>query len=214
MPESFTELPMVEFALVVGVSDVAAFKQAMTEYGEIAQSAVDAIREKDPDAIPADYEIPEPVEHEASGGTVYEWKLPAEAELDGKIALCGAIGDHVAAFATSPALAERVLAENSLEPAAALGDAEEPRAMMAGIDFAGLIEAVEPWVAYAIRAAHDEESVGNDPEEDDDDVKSVLTQVSMGMEILKCFRGAWMETREVDGVWVTHSITTFKDLED
>lgn len=214
MPESFTELPMAEFAVVVGVSDAKALRQAMTEYREIAADAVDAIREKHPEAIPADYEIPEADEREVSGGTVYQWRLPSEAELDDKIALCGAIGDHVAAFATSAALAERVLAETPLEAVEQLAGSEEPRAIVAGIDFAGLVTAIEPWVEYAIRASSNEESVGDDPQQDDADVKGVRTQVAMGMEILKCFRGAWMETHEEDGVWVTHSISTFEDLKD
>jgi hypothetical protein len=215
MPESFTELPMLEFALVMGVSDAEEFKQAMREYLAIARDAVEAIREADPDSIPEDYDIPEPKSNSTSDGTIYSWEFK-ELGVDEQIALCGAIGDHVAAFATSSALAERVLAENPLEAAEeSLSEEDEPRALVAGINFAELIDAASPWIEYAIRASAVEESqLAEDPDDDPSQVKDIYSQVSTGLEILKCFRGAWSETREEDDVWVTHTVTVFEDLEE
>ncbi len=214
MPESHNELPMLELAVAMGVSDVEEFKQAMREYKEIADDAVDAIREADPEAIPEDYEIPDPETESTSAGTVYTWSLN-ELELDDQIALCGGVSDAIAVFATSPALAERVLEENTLESTGeALADGEEPRALVAGIDFAGLVDAAAPWVHYAIRAsAIDEAELSQDPEDDPQQVQDIASQVQSGLEILKCFRGAWAETSEDEGVWVTHSVAVFEDLE-
>jgi hypothetical protein len=213
MPESFTPLPMAELAIVMGVSDVESFKQAMAEYKAIADDLVEAIREEDPDAIPEDYEIPAPEETETDNGTLYSWSLGDE--LDEQIALCGAIGDHVAAFATSASLAERVLAEEAPGDAEILGDEEEERAVVVGINFAELIDAIGPWVEFAIRSSGvEEDALANDPEDDPSQIRDICSQVKSGLEILKCFRGAWSDTREEEGVWVTHTVSVFEDLEE
>jgi hypothetical protein len=215
MSESHAELPMLEFGLALGVSEVDEFMQAMREYKEIADDAVDAIREANPEAIPEDYEIPEPEEASTSAGTLYTWSL-SELEIDDQIAVCGGVSDHIAVLASSPALAERVLEEKPLDSAGeTLGGDEEPRAMLAGIDFAALVDAAAPWVHYAIRAnAIAEDELSQDPEDDPQQVQDICSQVQSGLEILKCFRGAWGETREDDGVWVTHTVAVFEDLED
>ena len=213
MPASFTPLPMAEFAIVVGVSDAEELMQAMAEYREIAGDAVDAIREKNPEAIPADYEIPDPETSTVDAGKLYAW--PIMAGLDEQITLCGAVGDHVAALATSADLAERVLGETPLD-AEGLGDLDQSRALVGGIDFAGLIGAIAPWVEYGIRMNFigDETGMLGDPADDPEELQDICSQVGAGLEIMQCFRGAWVEKHEQDGVWVTHSVTTFKDLDE
>jgi hypothetical protein len=216
MPENYTELPMVEFALVMAVSDAEEFKTAMREYKAILDDAVDAIREADPESIPEDYEIPAPSVNSTDNGTLYAWEIPSDAGLDEQIVPCLGLSDSIAAFATSRALAERVLAENALEPAEeVLSDADEPRGMVVGLDFAGLVEAAEPWVDYAIRSSSmPEEDLANDPEDDPSEVTDITSQVHAGMEILKCFKGVWSETTEEDGVWETYTAMVFEDIEE
>jgi hypothetical protein len=186
----------------------------MTEYQGIAQDLVEAIRKENPEAIPADYEIPAPEVNETDDGALYTWSLGDD--LDEQIVLVGAVGEHVAAFATSTNLAERVLAEEPVAEPEALSGAEEPRAILAGIDFAALIDAIGPWVEYAIRAnAVEESSLSEDPADDPSEVQDICSQVKTGLEILKCFRGAWSEvTKGEDGVWVTHTVSKFADLEE
>jgi hypothetical protein len=201
---------------VMAVSDVDEFKTAMTEYKEIFDDAVEAIREAEPDAIPEDYEIPAPDKRETSDGALYVWKLPSDAGLDDQFAPCGGLSDDIAVFASSPALAERVLADNPLEPAEeALSEADEPRGMVVGFDFAGFIDAVEPWVEYGIRSdSMLEEDLANDPDGDPSEVTDVTSQVHAGIEILKCFKGVWSETTEDDGVWETYTVAVFEDIEE
>jgi hypothetical protein len=55
--------------------------------------------------------------------------------------------------------------------------------------------------------------LAQDPESDPSQVQDVCEQVRSALAILKCFRGAWSETSEDDGVWVTYTVTEFKDLE-
>ncbi|HEX6960780.1 MAG TPA: hypothetical protein VF175_02855, partial [Lacipirellula sp.] len=212
MPESFHELPMLELGVVMGVSDAEEFKTALREYKSILNDLVDAIREADPESIPEGYEIPDPEKQETSDGAVYSWRFE-EAELDEQLALCIGLSEDYAIFGTSPALAERVLAEKPIEHVSEeLGG--EPRAIVAGVHFAALIDAAAPWVHYAIRAnAVQEDQLSQDPEDDPSQVGEIWSQVETGLDILKCFRGAWSETRQEEGVWVTHSVAVFEDLE-
>jgi hypothetical protein len=119
-------------------------------------------------------------------------------------------------FATSRALAERVLAERELTPAqAALDDADQARATVAGINWAELMSAVEPWVIYGVRSNFvGEEGAGTNPSEDPAQVKVICDQIGTGFKILRCFEGAWGDLRKQDGVWVTHSVSKFHDLAD
>lgn len=215
MPASYAPLPMVELAVVVGVSDAEKFKKAVREYKAIAADAVEAIREQSPDAIPEDFEIPEPDQRTTADGTLYVWTPPAEAGLDERIGLCFAVGENVAALASSTKLAERVLAAKPLPVVEVLGESDAPRAMVAGIDFAGIVAAVAPWVEYGIRVDQaGEDEAGTDPADDPSEVQDLCSQVAMGLEIAQCFRGSWMDVREEDGAWVTRSVTTFQDLDD
>jgi hypothetical protein len=214
MPKSFTELPMAEMAVVVGVSDPDQLKEAGKAYWSIAEDAVEALKEFDESEIPEDFELPEPAKSETSDGVVYSWAAPSEAELDEQIALAVAIGEHVATITSSPAMAERILTETPWE-GFAVGDAEEPRAVAAGLDFPALIDAISPWVDYAIRVNMvSEEAAGEDPADDESQAGEIIEQVHTGLEVLKCFRGVWSETVKEDGVWMTHTVSKFEDLEE
>lgn len=214
MPESFTELPMAEIAFIVGVSDADELKEAGKAYWSIAEDAVEALKEFDESEVPEDFELPAPEETETDDGTLYTWAAPSEAKLDDQIALSIAVGDHVAAIASSPNLAERVLTETPWE-GFAVGDAEEPRAVAAGLDFPALIDAITPWVDYGVRVSvNGEEAASEDPADDDSQAGEILDQVHTGLEVLKCFRGVWSETVKEDGVWMTHTISKFEDIEE
>jgi hypothetical protein len=214
MPESFTELPMAELAVVFGVSDPEELMAAGKAYWSIANDAVEALKELDDSDVPEDFQLQKPEKSETSDGTVFTWTAPSDADLDDQLALAVAVGEHVAAVATSPNLAERVLTETPWE-GFAVGSTEEPRAVAAGLDFPALIDAISPWIDYAIRVnLVGEEAAAQDPEDDDSQASEIIAQVHTGLEVLKCFRGAWSETIKEDGVWMTHSVTKFEDLED
>jgi hypothetical protein len=215
MPASFEELPMAELAIVVGVSDDELLVDAMSDYRAIINDAIDAIREHHPDDVPEQAELPAPEVDETSGGAVYAWTLPSATGVNEQITLCGAVGDHAAAFATSRALAERVLSEQPLDVVGAgeiAGD--EPRSMVVSFNLAQLVDALEPWIVYALRM-HLPGATGatRDPANDPPHVREICDQVRTGLSIMKCFRGAWIETRREGDAWVTHSVTTFKDLD-
>ena len=213
MPASAHALPMVELALVMGVSDVASFKKAMSEYKAIANDLVNKIREKDPSAIPAGYQVPSPESETTPGGTVYHYKLPAEAGLDPQVALSGGVGEKVAVFATSPRLAAKILAETPLASQTLIGSAAtKPCATLVYFHWPALVNAATPWIEFAIRQ-NGPGAAGAEAEEDPAQISDILSQVRTVLEILKCWRTTESVTTIEDGITVSHSVTTFKDVE-
>jgi hypothetical protein len=216
MPASFEPLPMAELAIVVGVTDRDKLVEAMADYRQIINDAIAAVREQHPDEVPESVEFPAPEAIESSAGTVYAWKLNDELGLDEQIVPCTVVNDHMGAIASSRALAERALAEQPMAgPADVVGDADEPRAMVVGFNWADLVSAVEPWVYYGIRQGMmGETGAAQDPADDAPQVQEIWSQVKTGLSILKCFRGAWAETQRDGDAWVTHSAVLVKDLEE
>ena len=213
MPASAHALPMVELALVMGVSDVESFKNAMSEYKIIANDLVNKIREKDATAIPADYQVPSPESETTKGGTVYHYKLPAEAGLDPQVALSGGVGEKLAVFATSPRLVAKILAETPLASQTLIGSAAtKPCATLVYFHWPALVDAATPWIEFAIRE-NGPGAAGAEAEEDPAQIADILSQVRTVLEILKCWRTTESVTTIEDGVTVSHSVTTFKDLE-
>jgi hypothetical protein len=159
-------------------------------------------------------ELPAPELSDSSSGTVYTWKLNSELGLDEQVAPSTAVSDHVGVVATSKALAERLLSVQPIaSPPGALSNADEPRAVVVAFSWADLVSAAEPWVYYAIR--HNmigEDGAAKDPEDDPQPVREITAQVKTGLSILKCFRGAWAETKREDDAWVTRSTVVVEDL--
>ena len=212
MPASFAPLPMLEFGLVLGVSDAEKLVAAMTDYRQIINDAIDVVRQHHPDDVPAGVEFPGPTASESSAGKLYVWQLSPELGLDAQIAPSGAVGDHVAAFATSPAMAERLLAEHPLAGVDELGPATSrapywpestlPNSSPPSSRGWSTASGTTPAAPTATRRATPPTC------------KQLLGQVHVGLQILQCFRGAWSETYRDGDAWVTHSVSRFADLED
>jgi hypothetical protein len=214
MPASAEPLPMAELAIVVGVANREQLVEAMSDYREIINDAIDIAREHHPDEVPENAELSAPEASDVSAGTVYTWKLNSELGLDEQVAPATAVTDHVGVIASSRALAERVLGEQPIaSPEGALSDAESPRAVVVAFSWADLVSAVEPWVVYAIRSNMlGEEAAAQNTADDPESVQEIYGQVKTGLSILKCFRGAWAETKREGDAWVTHSTVLVEDL--
>ena len=50
--------------------------------------------------------------------------------------------------------------------------------------------------------------------DDESQASEIIEQVHAGLDVLKCFRGVWSETLKEDGVWFTHTVSKFQDLEE
>jgi hypothetical protein len=216
MPPAPDGLPMLEVALVFGVSDAELLKKGMNEYLAVAQAVADKLKEVNPGSLPADYRVPDPRTREVSGGTIYSYELPADAGVDPQIQPAAALSKTVAVLSLSPKQAERILQQSTLNSDLVASRKNLGSAMV--FDFAGLLDAIRPWVEYGVKYY----AVGVSPGEDisqklnalenEPQMKFVLGDIRTGAEILKCFRGSTSITYLEDGATVTKSVTRIEDL--
>ncbi len=152
LPATERPMPMIEPALVLGVSDAKRFSEAMGEYRAIFNDGVEALRKAIPD--PTDLpplSIPDPKKSQTAGGTLYTFEFPEDWGLAKEIVVSLGLSDRVAVAAMTTDHASRLLAPTSPAVGGVLGDANRPRAMAVSFDWQGLVAAARPWVELAVR---------------------------------------------------------------
>ena len=75
-------------------------------------------------------------------------------------------------------------------------------------DWAGIVDAVGPWVEYAVPLFSGVFITADDDKKDGE----VIGQVKTVLLILKCFKSSTSVTTVEDGVTVTHAEQVFEDL--
>jgi hypothetical protein len=218
LPASADPLPLPEAAIVLPLGDAKLFREGLSDLFTLADDAVAAVREIDPDAVPPGYEVPDPEKAKVEAGTVWSFALPASG-LDEQLRPAIGVGDDVAVFALAPKQAARLLGAAKLETGSQLSSFEEPLAGAAALDVAGIVDALEPWVVYLTRygcVREREGSVAADTELDAGDeteqAKEALKSVDVVLEVVKCLRAAVAETSSRDGALVTHWRNIIRDL--
>lgn len=209
MPPADKPLPVLEPALVCGVSDAALLRKAAGEY----RSTLNELYEKLHEVVPEvpDFQIPEPESRKTKAGTLYFYPLPRDWEVDRQVAPTGGVSNNVAVLTISPKHAERLLATTPLKiEGGPLADLKKPRAMAAYFNWGELLHAVTPWVELGLQAA------GVDPAEKvevgDESWQGILKQVPTVLEVLQVFRTYSSSTYFEGPVLVTHRETVIKDL--
>lgn len=217
LPGAEQPLPLVEPAIVLGVDDPGLFREGMNDLFALGDDLVNAIREMNPAAVPADYRIAEPQKAKVEGGTVWSWPL-AKSGLDDQVRPSIALGKNTAVLSLVPKQAGRMIVEAPLETGSQLTRFEEPLAAAAALDVAGLIEVIEPWVVYLARYGSVQQREGNVDREsvlnadaEDQQVKEVLGQVKVVLEAAKSLRAATAETAIKPDAAVTHWRNVIRD---
>jgi hypothetical protein len=219
LPSSVEPLPLVEPAIVLPLADAKLFREGLNDLFALSDELVDVIRTMSPDAVPAGYRVPDPERSKAEGGTVWSFALPGSG-VDEQIRPSIGVGEKAAVFSLAPNQAARMLVATKLETGSGLSTFEEPLAGAAVLDFAGLVDAIAPWVAYGARYAcvSERESGQVDPDEElgaDDEneqAKEALQHAAVVTEAIKCFRAAVAETSFIDDAAVTHWRNVIRDL--
>lgn len=201
-------MPFIEPALVIGVSDPERLREACRAYREIFNGLVDALHETAPEDIP-DFEIPEPKVKETSYGMLYLFPLPEEWGVDSKIVPNLGLGEHVAVVTISRDHSQRLLKETALKTDGILADADQPRAMAAVFDWAGLVSAATPWLELAARKLIRQE-MGLEPDSPEGAV--VMDQLHTVLDVLKTIRTCTFESYFEGDVLVTHSFMEVRDI--
>jgi len=212
MPASDTPLPMLELAVIQGVSDSAKLKEAFGDYFDILQQLLDTLHEvstgelKDffPDEVPK-ITLAKPKTRAVGDGTVYYYILPQEAQLDAQIAPNAGLSDSILIESFMPKFTARLLKTTPLEGTGPLADVDRPLAAAGYLNFAGLIEAIEPWINYGVNLAGGGGQAGAP-------MGGMAQQVTDVLEIIKCFRGISSVVYQEGGATITHTECRFEDL--
>src|SRR5262249_39736695 len=139
MPPSDKPLPLLEPALVFGVSDPALLRKAMGEYRTILNEMIAKVSELSPVPVP-EISIPEPKTRQVKDGTLYYYDLPAELGLDAQFLPNAGLGGKVATLALTPAQSERLLERSAFKPdGGPLANLDRPLAGATYVSWSGLI---------------------------------------------------------------------------
>jgi hypothetical protein len=219
LPTGGKELPMPELAFLVGVSDRALLEKAMKSYGKLVDDALALVKQHaPPDAQPPFTKIPEPEVKEVTGGKLYLWHLPEETKLDRRVALTLGLTEKVGLFALSAEHAERLLASKPLKvEGGPLADTKRPLAGASYFNWSGFIDAVSPWVLFAVDQAHLEKVLpGGEDKKDDADAQKkqreeIFRHVRTVLDALKAIRLSTSATYLENGALITHSEVVIRD---
>jgi hypothetical protein len=218
LPAAAEPLPLVEPAIVLGLDDPKLFREGMSDLFELADELVDAVRELNPDAVPAEYRVPEPLKAKVDGGTLWSFGIPGSG-FDDKLQPSLGVGDDAAVLTLVPKQAGRLLLQTRLETASQLSKFDEPLVAAAALDWAGLVDALQPWFVYLTRYGCVQQRDGTvdaggelGPDDENAVAKDALVQAKVVFEVLKSLRVAAAETAMQSDALVTHWRNVIRDM--
>jgi hypothetical protein len=150
MPPPERALPLPELALVCGLSDRERFISGCAELYKLADRIVDLIRENRPGAIPLDYSVPRPKEEPVGNQTKYFY-----SELTAAVPLAGfapqlVVGDDAIVLGYSDRQVRELMQAKPLDVGPTWMTPDTPTAVISYVDFAGMVNAVRPWISYGL----------------------------------------------------------------
>lgn len=225
MPESPKPLPMLEVALVTGVSDREKFREGVKSYIDVVRDGYKLAKEIKEDDMP-ELKMPKPnVSDLDGGGKLYTFALPKKWGIDSQVAVNMGLTDKFAAVSSMPATTKRLLSEKLPELDTSL-KLDRPAAVVTHIECAKLIDSIRPWIDYGLDVATGKikpkaEKEDGDTEEDKKpeppspmmmQLGFVIPQVHQLLDVFSTMRSVTSMAYEEDGMWVTHSETRIQDL--
>ncbi len=206
LPPTEKPMPMLEPALVFGVSDAKLLFKAMGEYRTVVDGLIGAAHQIEGVNIPPDVALPAPTVSETSYGKIYSFALPAELGVDKKIVPNFGLSDKVAVISATREHAERLLKSTPPAAGGVLAKTDRPLAAAAWLHWGALLDAAGPWVDFA-----SDQITAN--AEDAEESKSVVDQFRLTVDVLKVLRNVSNETYLEDGALVNHAFVEIRDVE-
>jgi hypothetical protein len=208
MPVLQKEMPFIEPALLVGVSNPDLLKKAIGEFRGVYNDLIDLIGKQDapPDfkANIVHFKWPEAKVEKIAGGSLYAYPLPDQWGVDKNIIPNAGISDNVAVITLSTAQTDRLLKETPLKVGGVLAKTDRPLAIAAWFDWTELVGAVTPWVNYALEQIPEEQMAGQK--------QLVISQARTILEVLSTIKCFTSETYIEDNTLVHHSLLEIHDL--
>jgi hypothetical protein len=205
MPPAEKPLPMLEPAVVFGVSDAAQLVKACTDARTTTNQILVAIKKTNPNA-PKDLEIPAPEMQRLERGTGYFYRLPAKATVDRQITLNAGVSEKVAVLSISQRHTERLLKPTPVQWSGPLADLKRPLSGASYINWVGICDFVEAWANEGLRVA-----ALNAPPAAQPAMKENMKTFATVLEILKVFKSTSTVVYVENDATVTHSETYIVD---
>jgi hypothetical protein len=219
MPAGDKPLPMPELGLLVGVSDRDLLEKAMKSYGKLIEDVLLEVKENaPPTSQPPFTKLPVPEVKDGKDGKLYLWRLPKELKLDPRVAVTAGLSDKVGVITLSAEHAERLLARKPLKvEGGPLADGKRPLTGASYFNWPGFIDALSPWVMFAVDLAPLDKALSGDNTEKKDEEsqkkqrEQVVLHVRAVLEALKAIGISTSATYIEDGALITHSEVVIRD---
>ncbi len=205
LPATEKPMPMLEPALVIGVSDAKLLEKGLGEYRAVVNGLIDAMRQVEDVHVPANFKIPEPQVTETADGKIFAFTLPEPWGVDKKIVPNLAISDKVAVVSISREHTGRLLKATPPALGGVLAKSDRPLAVAVWFQWAGTLDAAMPWIDFAV-----EKAVAD--QDDKAEKKAVVDQVRTGVDVFKTLRTVTDEGYIEDGALVNHSMLEIQDV--
>ncbi len=209
MPMLQKEMPFIEPALVLGVSNADLLKKAIGEFRGVYNDLIDLIgRQNDvPPEVKAhiqQFKWPQAKVDQIAGGSLYLYPLPDQWGVDKNIVPNAGLSNNVAVISISTAQTDRLLKETPLKVGGVLANTDRPLAAAGWFDWTELVGAVTPWVNYILEQIPERQMAGQK--------ELVVDQVRTVLEVLSTIKGITSETYIEDNIIVSHSLVEIHDL--
>jgi hypothetical protein len=208
LPSTRVDLPMLELAIVCGVSDPVALKRAGSEYFAIVQEALNIAHELSDDQFPK-IELPKPKQSNSDVGDLYSYDLPQQAGLDRQLEPNVGLSKDFLVFSLFPEHTKRLLKETQPKSVGPLNPSDKALAAASYFNVAALMDTITPWVNFAVRIAG--QAQGEDNPQARMAAQMVAGNVTPILDVLKSFGECASLTYVENDVIVTHSVSVFQD---
>jgi len=206
LPATERPMPMIEPALLVGVSDADLLRKAFAEYREVINGFIDVISQQVGEPPP--FKLPEPKVSEGRSGTIFGYPLPQMWGVDEQIVPNFGLSKAVGVLAITRDHTERLLSPTPLAYGGVLATTDRALAGAAVCNFAGLIDAATPWIDLAAQQIMKEQRVPEAAQ------AGIVAQVHTVLEVLKVLRYVTSEDYFEDGALVNHTLVEIRDIKD
>jgi hypothetical protein len=204
-------MPMLEPAIVLGVSDAPLLRKACQEYWAVLEGTIRVIRDVDPTSIP-EFDLPKPAISKTTAGEIAGYAPPPQCGVDPAIFFNAGLSDHLAVLSISRRHTERLLAATPLKVGGLLTQPNRPRALAGFLNWPVLVDAATPWVDLATQKVLADQLDNSDPQAAKAQAASVVAQVHTVLELLKALRGVTCESYFEQNAFVTHTLAEFRDV--
>ncbi len=209
LPMMQDEMPIIEPALVVGVSNADLLKKAIGEFRGVYNDLIDLIGKQNdvPQHVKAKigmFKWPEAKVDQIAGGSLYLYPLPEQWGMDKNIVLNAGLSNNVAVISLSTAQTDRLLKETPLKVGGVLASTDRPLAIAGWFDCNELISAATPWINYVLEQIPERQMAGQK--------EMVVSQMHTVLEVLSTIKSITSETYIEDNIIVSHSLVEIRDI--